>query len=297
MRSATAGAERLIRRPSSAALIRGSPWSSSSSRRLTSSRRRSEGSKATGPRLPANPSRHVRPPVGEPWRLSRSLSIMSAWRQPRRPRPRRSSRRTRTSSGARSSTTSAGLCGAAVRAGGRRSASPGCGSRPRRASSPCGGGPGAFARRPRSERRTLLAMGAVLGLMNATFYLAIGRLPLGTVGRSSSSVPSRSRPWVAIAAEPRRAGACDRGRRASWSTCISRRARRLVFAFANAALFTPMSCSATGSRRRSAAGSTGSARRCSWRWSPLADRPRRSAADPRPARCSPRRSASASARR
>jgi inner membrane transporter RhtA len=33
-----------------------------------------------------------------------------------------------------------------------------------------------------SERRLLLAMGVVLGLMNATFYLAIGRLPLGTVG-------------------------------------------------------------------------------------------------------------------
>jgi inner membrane transporter RhtA len=33
-----------------------------------------------------------------------------------------------------------------------------------------------------AQRRTLLALGATLGAMNATFYLAIARLPLGTVG-------------------------------------------------------------------------------------------------------------------
>ncbi|HET8906896.1 MAG TPA: EamA family transporter [Ktedonobacterales bacterium] len=33
-----------------------------------------------------------------------------------------------------------------------------------------------------SDRRLLIALGAVLGLMNACFYLAIARLPLGTVG-------------------------------------------------------------------------------------------------------------------
>jgi inner membrane transporter RhtA len=33
-----------------------------------------------------------------------------------------------------------------------------------------------------SQRRLLMALGAVLGLMNASFYLAIARLPLGTVG-------------------------------------------------------------------------------------------------------------------
>mgnify|MGYP001359809716 CR=1 FL=1 len=33
-----------------------------------------------------------------------------------------------------------------------------------------------------SQRRILLALGIVLGLMNACFYLAIARLPLGTVG-------------------------------------------------------------------------------------------------------------------
>jgi inner membrane transporter RhtA len=39
-----------------------------------------------------------------------------------------------------------------------------------------------FARIPWAKRRTLLALGVVLGLMNACFYLAISRLPLGTVG-------------------------------------------------------------------------------------------------------------------
>jgi inner membrane transporter RhtA len=39
----------------------------------------------------------------------------------------------------------------------------------------------AFARLDRASRRTLLAWGAVLAVMNACFYLAIDRLPLGTV--------------------------------------------------------------------------------------------------------------------
>ena len=39
-----------------------------------------------------------------------------------------------------------------------------------------------FVRIPWAKRRTLLAFGVVLGLMNACFYLAISRLPLGTVG-------------------------------------------------------------------------------------------------------------------
>ena len=34
----------------------------------------------------------------------------------------------------------------------------------------------------RGSRRTLLAMGAVLAVMNTTFYLAVDRLPLSTVG-------------------------------------------------------------------------------------------------------------------
>jgi inner membrane transporter RhtA len=39
-----------------------------------------------------------------------------------------------------------------------------------------------FARQSWTQRRVLLALGVVLGLMNACFYLAIARLPLGTVG-------------------------------------------------------------------------------------------------------------------
>jgi inner membrane transporter RhtA len=39
----------------------------------------------------------------------------------------------------------------------------------------------AFARAGRGQRRTLLAWGAVLAVMNCCFYLAIDRLPLGTV--------------------------------------------------------------------------------------------------------------------
>jgi len=37
-----------------------------------------------------------------------------------------------------------------------------------------------------SQRRLLIALGVVLGLMNACFYLAIARLPLGTVGAIES---------------------------------------------------------------------------------------------------------------
>src|SRR5262245_33331652 len=40
----------------------------------------------------------------------------------------------------------------------------------------------AFATSSWTQRRILLALGITLGAMNATFYLAIARLPLGTVG-------------------------------------------------------------------------------------------------------------------
>lgn len=39
-----------------------------------------------------------------------------------------------------------------------------------------------FMNAPWTTRRILIALGVVLGLMNACFYLAIARLPLGTVG-------------------------------------------------------------------------------------------------------------------
>ena len=39
-----------------------------------------------------------------------------------------------------------------------------------------------FARSSWTQRRVFIALGVVLGIMNACFYLAIARLPLGTVG-------------------------------------------------------------------------------------------------------------------
>lgn len=39
-----------------------------------------------------------------------------------------------------------------------------------------------FARATRAQWRLLVAMGAILAIMNSVFYLAIARLPLGTVG-------------------------------------------------------------------------------------------------------------------
>lgn len=39
-----------------------------------------------------------------------------------------------------------------------------------------------FTKIPWAKQRTLLALGIVLGLMSACFYLASARLPLGTVG-------------------------------------------------------------------------------------------------------------------
>ncbi len=39
-----------------------------------------------------------------------------------------------------------------------------------------------FLKQSKQQKRVLIALGTVLGLMNASFYLAISRLPLGTVG-------------------------------------------------------------------------------------------------------------------
>jgi len=88
------------------------------------------------------------------------------------------------------------------------------------------------------ERRTLLALGIVLGAMNATFYLAIARLPLGTVGAIEFLGT------VAVAA----AGARTRRNAAALGLAVvgvglltdvqlARDPLGLIFAFANCALF------------------------------------------------------------
>jgi inner membrane transporter RhtA len=90
-----------------------------------------------------------------------------------------------------------------------------------------------------AERKTLIALGIVLGLMNACFYLAIARLPLGTVGAIEFLGP------IALAA----LGA--RGRRNALALLlaiigvgaltdirIAGEPIGFVFAFANCALFT-----------------------------------------------------------
>ena len=92
-------------------------------------------------------------------------------------------RRRSTSSSARSSTTSARRSPCCCSPASMCSASPGCGSPRRRSSSRLWRRPwralrGAGPRRPAPAPR--LGRGA-RGVMNACFYLAIGRLPLGTV--------------------------------------------------------------------------------------------------------------------
>src|SRR5437588_7816743 len=96
----------------------------------------------------------------------------------------------------------------------------------------------AFARLDRSGRRLLLGWGAVLALMNSCFYVAISRLPLGTVAAieflpviTLAAVGARSSrnalalllavPGVYLLTDIRLAGALV----------------GFVFAFANAALF------------------------------------------------------------
>ena len=89
------------------------------------------------------------------------------------------SRRTRTSSSAPSSTTSGRRSRSCSSPASTCSASRGCGSRRPRSSSPCGAGRGASASGP--WPRLIVAWGVVLAAMNACFYTAIDRLPLGTV--------------------------------------------------------------------------------------------------------------------
>jgi inner membrane transporter RhtA len=91
---------------------------------------------------------------------------------------------------------------------------------------------------PRERRRLLLALGLVLAAMNACFYLAIARLPLGTVGAieflgpvALAALGARTRRnWLALALAI--AGV--------WLLTDVRLAREplgFAFAFANGALF------------------------------------------------------------
>ena len=125
----------------------------------------------------------------------------SAAASSRRPRPRP------TSSSARSSTTSGPPSPCCSSPASTCSGSRGCGSRRPRRSSRCGGARGA-ACADGGDGRLLLAWGAVLAVMNSTFYLAIDRLPLGTVaaieflpvivlaalGARTPAQPGRARP-------------------------------------------------------------------------------------------------------
>jgi inner membrane transporter RhtA len=92
---------------------------------------------------------------------------------------------------------------------------------------------------PWARQRTLLAFGIVLGLMNACFYLAIARLPLGTVGAIEFLGP------IALAAlgarTLRNMAALLLAVGGVWlltDVRISGQPLGFVFAFANCALFT-----------------------------------------------------------
>lgn len=88
------------------------------------------------------------------------------------------------------------------------------------------------------KRRTLQALGVVLALMNACFYLAISRIPLGTVGAIEFLGP------IALAAlgmrTPRNVAALLLAAAGGWLLIDVRFAGQplgFVFAFANCALF------------------------------------------------------------
>ncbi|MGI9096884.1 MAG: EamA family transporter [Solirubrobacteraceae bacterium] len=96
----------------------------------------------------------------------------------------------------------------------------------------------AFATQDRDARRLLLAWGAVLAIMNACFYIAISRLPLGTVAAIEFL------PVIALAAlgarTPRNAAAlvlAVPGVYLLTDVQLSAQPLGLAFAFANAGLF------------------------------------------------------------
>lgn len=88
------------------------------------------------------------------------------------------------------------------------------------------------------QRRLLLALGVVLGLMNASFYLAIDRLPLATVGAIEFLGPIALA--VLGARTPRNATALTLAVGGVWLLTAVRLAGQplgFAFAFANCALF------------------------------------------------------------
>jgi inner membrane transporter RhtA len=95
-----------------------------------------------------------------------------------------------------------------------------------------------FAAQSWSQRRTLIALGIVLGAMNSCFYLAIARLPLGTVGALEFLGPIA---LAAIGARTRRNFvALALAVAGVWFLTDVRLAGQplgFVFAFANCALF------------------------------------------------------------
>jgi inner membrane transporter RhtA len=95
-----------------------------------------------------------------------------------------------------------------------------------------------FMRAPWKQRRILLSLGIVLALMNACFYLAISRIPLGTVGAIEFLGP------IALAAlgarTPRNIAALVLATGGAWLLTDVRIGGELlgfVFAFANCAFF------------------------------------------------------------
>lgn len=89
-----------------------------------------------------------------------------------------------------------------------------------------------------AQRRVLLALGIVLALMNASFYLAISRIPLGTVGAIEFLGPIT---LAALGARtPRNIGALLLAAGGGWLLTDVRFAGQplgFVFAFANCAFF------------------------------------------------------------
>jgi inner membrane transporter RhtA len=98
--------------------------------------------------------------------------------------------------------------------------------------------PQIVASQPGAQRTTLLALGAALGLMNACFYQAVARLPLGTVGAIEFIGP------IVLAAygtrTPRNIIALVLAACGGWALTDARLSGEplgYLFAFANCALF------------------------------------------------------------